>query len=420
MSRLIKQLKRNNSFTLIELLISIGIIGVLVGVTVVAINPAEILSRGRDSRREGDLNTIYLALQMANNKDLNMGVCDGTKVYTSLPSSDTLSNDNLPNGMSWVQVSDDNMRKTNGNGWIPINFDVLGGTISLPSLPVDPKNNSSDNLFYTYTCNSSNQYVLTAWLESKHNNLCDLDSASGKDGGLNPYLYEIGSNLSINPLKPIDFWALDEGVGEKINGSNGNNGELNNNPTWTSGKCGNAISVGCGGTVQSYANIPDINNVLDGMPQLSVEAWVYPTGSNSNFDGIVSKYHDQGNGISYYFKRDGATLTWAIKTDDVTEINVPDIFFDNHWYYIVGTYDGANMRMYVNGEQVGIIPKIGIVNDTNADIAIGRLVYSDNSNYGNCNKNGVRGFVGKIEDVSIYDRALSSAEVYRQYRLSQY
>lgn len=416
-----KKLIKNRSFTLIEMLITICIIGVVLGVAVVAINPAELFKESRDSKRENDLNIIYSALQVANNKDLNMGICDGTKIYSSLSSSHPLSNDNLPNGMSWVQVSSADSRRTDGNGWIPINFNALGGAIFLPVLPVDPKNNSDDNLFYTYTCNSSNQYVLTAWLESKHYGLCDPDLAFEKDGGSDPYLYEIGSNLFINSLKPIDFWALNEGVGEKVNGSSGHIGELNNNPAWTLGRCGNAINVGCGGTIQSYANIQDADNIFDGMSQLSVEAWAYPAGSNSNFDGIVSKYHDQGNGISYYLKRDGATLTWAIKTDDITEINVPDIFYDNYWYHLVGTYDGSNMRLYVNGEQVGATtPKTGIVFDTNADIAIGRLVHSDVSNYGNCNNNGVRGFIGKIENVSIYNRALSLSEVYRHYKLSQY
>ena len=56
-------LKHNNSsFTLIELLIVIGILAVLMVAVVVVLNPAEYLKQSRDSKRIQDLASIFTSL----------------------------------------------------------------------------------------------------------------------------------------------------------------------------------------------------------------------------------------------------------------------------------------------------------------------------------------------------------------------
>jgi prepilin-type N-terminal cleavage/methylation domain-containing protein len=92
----------SSSFTLIELLIVIAILAILMSVVVIAINPAEILKRARDTQRINDLSNLHELLQLANSEGLlTSDICDGTKIYVSLPNSIPLSNTNLPSGVSW-------------------------------------------------------------------------------------------------------------------------------------------------------------------------------------------------------------------------------------------------------------------------------------------------------------------------------
>jgi len=124
-----KLLSHNSqSFTLIEMLITIAIIAVLMTVTVVAINPNEMTKKARDTQRLTDMSNLQMIMELARSEGmLNSSYCDGTKIYASLPSETLLSNSNLPSGVSWAQVSRDNIRNADGTGWLPFNFKNLVG-----------------------------------------------------------------------------------------------------------------------------------------------------------------------------------------------------------------------------------------------------------------------------------------------------
>lgn len=56
-------LNSKKGFTLIELVIVIGIIGILVAVVITVLNPAHFLAKGRDARRQSDLKMVQAALE---------------------------------------------------------------------------------------------------------------------------------------------------------------------------------------------------------------------------------------------------------------------------------------------------------------------------------------------------------------------
>ncbi|MFA6994699.1 MAG: type II secretion system protein, partial [Candidatus Paceibacterota bacterium] len=85
------------SFTLIELLIVIGILAVLVAAIVITLNPAQLLAQARDSKRQQDLSALNQALNTITTLDQSLFMGTSSIVYTSLPdSSSTCGSWGLP------------------------------------------------------------------------------------------------------------------------------------------------------------------------------------------------------------------------------------------------------------------------------------------------------------------------------------
>ncbi len=72
---------------------------------------------------------------------------------------------------------------------------------------------------------------------------------------------------------------------------------------------------------------------------------------------------------------------------------------------MVGTYDGSMMRLYVDGVQIGSSPLTGNILVDSNPVTIGA-----GENYGEGTPLGDR-FNGLIDEVRIYNRALSATEV---------
>ncbi len=163
-----------HGFTLIELLVVIAIIAILAVVVVLSLNPAELLRQSRDASRISDMDTLNHALAIyaadqGGNTYFSLG--SSNTVYVSLPdnSSSTcgdLGLPILPTGYAYACVAATSSKNVNGTGWIPVPFSNGSGGSPIGSLPLDPVNQSSSRLYYTYTTNGG-QYELTAVLESQ-------------------------------------------------------------------------------------------------------------------------------------------------------------------------------------------------------------------------------------------------------------
>ena len=96
------------------------------------------------------------------------------------------------------------MSRTDGTGWVPINFDVIVGGSPIGGLPADPVNTigdvtsvSSTDLVYRYACNSTTlTFEIDAQLESL-TFTTGLTDRRRRDGGNNNAFYETGSSLRV-------------------------------------------------------------------------------------------------------------------------------------------------------------------------------------------------------------------------------
>ncbi len=180
---------KNKGFTLIELLIVIAILAVLATVTVVAINPAEIFRRTRDSQRLSDLDSIRTAINfyVVNTSSPSLG--DPAKSFSHVTGV----------ACAGKTSSATTSQAVNGSGWIPVSLLSLVGTAPLSKWPIDPNpttSNGNPGRYYVYLTNSTNStFEVIANMESSQYSEGGSNDVESKDGGKISGLYEIGTEF---------------------------------------------------------------------------------------------------------------------------------------------------------------------------------------------------------------------------------
>ena len=76
----------------------------------------------------------------------------------------------------------------------------------------------------------------------------------------------------------------------------------------------------------------------------------------------------------------------------------------NAWHHVVGTYDGTNKKLYMNGSLIDTVSESGAIDNDDVSLTIGAR--EDGMDWY---------FNGNIDDAKIYSRALTQAEVTRNY-----
>jgi len=161
-------------FTLIELLVVISIIAVLSLVTIFTLNPAELLRQSRDSDRISDMATLNSAVSMFEADQSSASLGSSGVVDVSLPDSSATTTAgticspfNYPSG-GYVHCPAPSVYKTTGgSGWLPLNFSSISSGAPFGTLPVDPINNTSSDLYYSYGASGSSAFKVSSIPESQ-------------------------------------------------------------------------------------------------------------------------------------------------------------------------------------------------------------------------------------------------------------
>ncbi|MFH0924245.1 MAG: LamG-like jellyroll fold domain-containing protein [bacterium] len=202
----------------------------------------------------------------------------------------------------------------------------------------------------------------------------------------------------------VGEWKFDEGTGTTatdMSGS-GNNGTISG-ATWSDGKFGNSLSFN---GVDPYYVDCGTNSNLTLTNNLTIEAWIKWTGDGNSYQAIVSKRLGGGL-VNYYLRIDKASKTlFLIAYSNSTEywknstLTVPI----NEWIHVAVTFDNGNTHFYINSVDDGL--KSFPVSSLFSNGQSVRIGYYDNSQI----------FSGLIDQVRIYNRALSATEVAASYR----
>lgn len=217
------------------------------------------------------------------------------------------------------------------------------------------------------------------------------------------------------------YWKLDEGSGTSTVDSsvNGNNGTLTNGPTWGTGQLGSAVTFD--GT-NDYVTAGSSSALDFSTNTYTLSAWIYPTaipGLNQAVyhDSIFDRWDHGCTGHGYAFG-----ITNAYTFNGPTELEVrtscggsstsiangaANVLTNNQWYHIVAVANAGVVTFYVNGT-----PYAATGNVTDSP-----LTYGGPAVIGNDSTNGSP-FTGSIDEVRVYSRPLSPAEVMQLYRVT--
>src|SRR5947209_1203894 len=198
------------------------------------------------------------------------------------------------------------------------------------------------------------------------------------------------------PAGLVAAYSFDAGTGSTVADASGsgNTGTIVN-ATWaTVGKYGHALSFN--GT-NARVDIKDVAS-LHLTTAMTLEAWVNPSAVSSAWRDLVYKGND-----NYYLMAttDHSSLPGGgiIAGGTYAETFGTTILATNTWTHLATTYDGAALRLFVNGAQVSSVAKTGnIVTSTNP------LQLGGDSIWGQY-------FQGLIDEVRVYNVALTAAQV---------
>jgi hypothetical protein len=217
----------------------------------------------------------------------------------------------------------------------------------------------------------------------------------------------------------VGWWKLDESSGTSAADSAGSNtGTLTNGPVWQpiGGKASGALDF-----EESSEQYISLGNpaALQITGSLTIAAWIKPESHHggSADDYVVSK-HNYGGSCGYALKgsedcgsqRIQLVINSASNCSAQAQLCGSTILSNNTWYHVAGVYNATaqTMSIYVNGVLdngnliEGSVPA-SIFNST-ANALIG-------TDYSSGVASTYDDFDGLIDDVRIYNRALSAADV---------
>ncbi|MFZ1626983.1 MAG: LamG domain-containing protein [Candidatus Moraniibacteriota bacterium] len=184
----------------------------------------------------------------------------------------------------------------------------------------------------------------------------------------------------------------------------GNNGTLTNGPAITEGKLGQGLNFDGS---NDYVSTADYS--FTSAQPFTMSAW-FKTDSVSGNQVVFAKPNPNWE---YSMKITGSTLTfiyWVTDASAAISLSAPSALVVGQWYFVTVTHDGSSAYMYVDGVSVASDTSTsGTYQNRTDNLQIGSGYFNGNSAF----------FDGVIDEVRIYNRALSAGEIQSLYNASR-
>ena len=206
---------------------------------------------------------------------------------------------------------------------------------------------------------------------------------------------------SAAPSGLVAAYGFDEGSGTTTadRSGNGNTGTVSNT-TWagaSAGKFGNALSFNGTNAWVTVASSSSLA-LTTGM---TAEAWVNPTALGNAWRTVLLKEQTGNMVYDLYANGSGGTKVPSseVYVGGAKMVSAASALAAGTWTHLAATFDGATLRIYVNGTQASQLAVSGSIATSTGVLRIG-----GNSIWGEY-------FSGLIDEVRVYNRALSAGEI---------
>ncbi len=205
------------------------------------------------------------------------------------------------------------------------------------------------------------------------------------------------------PDSAVGWWMFDEGAGSTVADSSGNVNDAAWNGGgwhWDTGKIG-AYAGQFNGTDDYVAARGNIG-ILEPTQAVTVAAWVRPADLSGKRAIVQKGINDSG----YFLRLNGGLLESFAAGNSLFAGSAP---LDS-WTFVAMTYDGSSLTNYVDGQAVKVISAGGAMDPTDTDLLIGSRGTGENPL-----NNVDEKFSGLIDDVRVYNTALSDRDILNLY-----
>jgi hypothetical protein len=228
---------------------------------------------------------------------------------------------------------------------------------------------------------------------------CDIAPLPNGDGIVDIQDLMVLAEYLLKEFQPVAHWKLDEPEGTIAQDSIGNNdGTLHGNPAWqpTGGKVGGGLQFD---GVDDYVSTGFILNPAKG--SFSTFAWIK---GGAPGQVIISQTDGTGSGAAWLWADSSyGRLITRLMHPPFDPLVSESVITDVQWRHVglVYDFDGLHRSLYVDGAEVAKDTDVVGGVDSNGGLYFGAGKTLDTASF----------FSGLIDDVRIYDRALSAEEI---------
>jgi hypothetical protein len=231
----------------------------------------------------------------------------------------------------------------------------------------------------------------------------------------------------------VGYWKFDQTSGSSAVNSvtNGQPGQVNGTAAWGKGQIANSLAFDGGST---YVVVPDYPKATTA---LSVSGWVNVNATVTSATALIR--NAEGNlGVSV--AQDGAPASQfelVLNTDATTgalilhagitagpnhtTVDAPSAFKQGSWQHVAFTADGAQLRLYINGAQVAETAYLAnFITPDVKELSMGARLNMDTNQVPPIVLDATpNNLLGSLDDVGIWNRALTADEVSKIYAAGQ-
>ncbi len=193
----------------------------------------------------------------------------------------------------------------------------------------------------------------------------------------------------------VGYWMFDEDDGEEAADSSemGNHGVFVGNIDWVEGKFGTALEFTESASCVKIEHSESINFIKE----FTIALWAKPEETQPSYGKLICKQKSVEYPYAIQFNDPGELIRGTVNA--AGRFDTPGIPSFTEWGHLALTYDGEVELLYKDGVEAARTIATGDLQQNNLELSIGSRLDSAQS------------FTGILDDVRLYNRALSQAEI---------